>query len=113
SDAATKDITPKTLDDFFDEFANRHSIQYGEDSTGKVFFTGRATVALSATDPSFAKALNLAFDNAMLNMQAEFVRDAFGRQSTVLKQTLFGDDSTNAREFEKLPPEGKFAQLID
>ena len=53
SDAATKDITPKTLDDFFDEFANRHSIQYGEDSTGKVFFTGRATVALSATDPSF------------------------------------------------------------
>lgn len=113
SDATTKEITPKTLNDFFDEFANQHSIQYGEDSNGKVFFTGRATVAFPATDPSFAKALNLAFDEAMLNMQAEFVRDAFGRQSTVLKQTLFTNDSTNAREFEKLPAEGKFSQLID
>ena len=62
SDASTKDITPKTLSDFFDEFADKYGIQYGEDNKGKVFFTGRATVALPATDPSFAKALNLAFD---------------------------------------------------
>lgn len=113
SDASTKDITPKTLNDFFDDFANDYNIQYGETNKGKTFFTGRATVALPATDPSFAKALNLAFDNAMLNMQAEFVRDAFGRQSTVLSQSLFSDDSTNAREFEKLPAEGRFAQLLD
>lgn len=113
SDSSTKDITPKSLNDFFDEFAEEHNIAYGEDNTGKVFFSGRATVALPATDPSFAKALNLAFDNAMLNMQAEFVRNAFGRQSTELKQKLFSDDSTNAREFEKLPAEGKFTQLLD
>lgn len=113
SDSSTKDITPKSLNDFFDEFADQHDINYGEDNNGKVFFSGRATVALAATDPSFAKALNLAFDNAMLNMQAEFVRNAFGRQSSELKQTLFSDDSTNAREFEKLPAEGRFAQLLD
>lgn len=113
SDSSTKDITPKSLNDFFDEFAEQHDISYGEDNNGKVFFNGRATVALAATDPSFAKALNLAFDNAMLNMQAEFVRNAFGRQSSELKQTLFSDDSTNAREFEKLPAEGRFAQLLD
>jgi hypothetical protein len=113
SDASTKDITPKKINDFFDEFADQHSIQYGEDNNGKVFFTGKATVALPVTDPSFAKALNLAFDNAMLNMQAEFVRDTFGRQSTVLKQKLFSDDSTNAREFEKLPAEAKFTQIFN
>ena len=113
SDASTKDITPKSLSDFFEEFADKYGIQYGEDNKGKVFFTGRATVALPATDPSFAKALNLAFDNAMLNMQAEFVRNAFGRQSTELRQTLFSDDSTNARDFEKLPAEGRFAQILD
>ena len=113
SDSSTKDITPKSLNDFFDEFADQHDINYGEDNNGKVFFSGRATVALAATDPSFAKALNLAFDNAMLNMQAEFVRNAFGRQSSELKQKLFSDDSTNAREFEKLPAEGRFAQLLD
>lgn len=112
SDASTKDITPKTLDDFFDEFANQFGIDYGVENKGKVFFTGSATVALPATDPSFAKAVNLAYDNAMLNMQADFVRDAFGRQSTVMLQKFFQDDSTNAREFEKLPPEGRFAQLL-
>lgn len=113
SDSSTNDITPKTLEDFFDEFSDQYSIQYGEDNNGKVFFTGRATVALPATDPSFAKALNLAFDNAMLNMQSSFVRDAFGRQSRVLQQKLFSDDSTNAREFEKLPAEGKLSQIFD
>lgn len=113
SDSSTKDITPKSLNDFFDEFADQHGIDYGEDNNGKAFFNGRATVALSATDPSFAKALNLAFDTAMLNMQAEFVRNAFGRQSSELNQKLFSDDSTNAREFEKLPAEGRFSQLLD
>lgn len=113
SDSSTKDITPQSLDDFFDEFAEQYGINYGEDSKGKVFFTGRATVAMSETDPAYAKALNLAFDEAMLNMQAEFVRDAFGRQSEVTRQKLFSDDSTNAREFEKLSPEGKLAQIFN
>ena len=74
SDSSTKDITPQTLEDFFDEFAEQHSISYGEGKDGKVFFTGRASVTLPATDPSFAKALNLALDTGMLNLQAEFVR---------------------------------------
>ncbi len=46
-------------------------------------------------------------------MQAGFVRDAFGRQSSVLQQKLFMDDSTNAREFEKLPAAGRLAQLLE
>lgn len=113
SDASTKDITPKSLDDFFDEYAEQYDISYGEDINGKVFFTGRATVAMSESDPAFAKALNLAFDEAMLNMQAEFVRDAFGRQSEITRQRFFSDDSTNAREFEKLSPEGKLSQIFN
>lgn len=113
SDASTKDITPQTLNDFFDEFADKHNINYGESRDGKSFFTGRATVAMSETDPAFAKALNIAFDEAMLNMQAEFVRENFGRQSTITRQKLFNDDSTNAREFEKLPAGSKVAQVFE
>lgn len=113
SDASTKDITPQSLDDFFDEYAGQHNIAYGEDNNGRVFFTGRATVAMSETDPAFAKALNIAFDEAMLNMQAEFVREAFGRQSNITHQKLFSDDSTNAREFEKLPAGSKMAQVFE
>lgn len=113
SDAKNKDITPKSVDEFFEEFAQNHNIAYGVSEGGKVFFTGKATVALPSTDPSFAKALSLAFDEAMLNLQAEFVRDAFGRQSITQIQKFFSDDSTNAREFEDLPPEGVFTQLMN
>lgn len=113
SDASTKDITPQSLDDFFDEFADQHGISYGEDNDGKVFFTGRATVSLAETDPAYAKALSMAFDEAMLNMQAEFVREVFGKQTEITRQKLFSDDSTNAREFEKLPPEGRLSQIFN
>lgn len=112
SDASTKDITPKTLDDFFDEFSEQYGVMFGEENKGRTFFTGRATVAVPSTDPDFAKALNLAFDTAMLNMQSEFIRDAFGRQTTEIQQKIFSDDSTNAREFEKLPPEGRLSQIF-
>lgn len=113
SDASTKDVTPKSIQDFFDEFAEKHSINYRIAKDGRVFFHGSATVNLPATDPDFAKALNMAFDKASLAMQAEFVRDTFGSQSTEMARRIFSDESSNAREFEKLPAEGRFAQLVD
>lgn len=113
SDASTKDITPKSVQDFFNEFAEKHSIHYGIAENGRVFFHGSATVNLPSTDPDFAKALNIAFDKAALAMQAEFVRDAFGKQSSEIVQRMFSDESSNAREFESLPAEGRFAQLFD
>ncbi len=113
SDASTKDITPKTMDDFFKEFSKKHSINYNIVKNGKVFFNGRAVVELPATDPNFSKALNIAFDKASLAMQAEFVRNTFGSQSSEIAQKLFKDESSNAREFEKLPAEGRFAQIVD
>lgn len=112
SDASTKDITPKTLNDFFDEFAERQGINYGESRDGRTFFTGRASVIMADTDQAFGRALNLAFDEAMLNLQAEFVRENFGRQSETIHQKFYQDDSTNAREFEKLPPESKVSQIL-
>lgn len=113
SDSSTKDITPQTMQDFFDEFAKKHSIHYNVVKNGKVFFHGSAAVSLPATDPNFSKALNIAFDKASLAMQTEFVRNTFGSQSSEIAQKVFLDTSTNAREFEKLPAEGRFAQLVD
>lgn len=56
SDASTKDIAPKSLDDFFDEFANDFGIEYGQTKEDKTFYIGKSTVAVNDTDPQFAQA---------------------------------------------------------
>ncbi len=112
SDASTKDVTPKKIGDFFDEFADKYSINYGEEENGKVFFNGQAAVSLPSTDPEFSSALNIAFDRALLNMQTKFVQDTFAKLASVTNQKVFSDNSTDAREFEKLPVEGRVAQIF-
>lgn len=37
SDASTKDITPKSIEDFFEEFADNFGIEYGITKDGKTF----------------------------------------------------------------------------
>lgn len=66
SDASSKDITPKSLDDFFEEFADNFGIEYGITKDGKTFYTGRSVVALSDSDPQFAQALQNAYQKLCL-----------------------------------------------
>ncbi|MFQ6342890.1 DUF6844 domain-containing protein [Campylobacter sp. VTCC 70190] len=112
SDASTKDITPKSLDDFFDEFANDFGIEYGQTKEDKTFYIGKSTVAVNDTDPQFAQALQNAYQKAMLNLQTEFIKDAFGRVATSKIQNYEADNSTNAKEFEELPKGDKFEQIL-
>ncbi|MCW1359838.1 DUF6844 domain-containing protein [Campylobacter sp. US33a] len=113
SDASTKDITPKSLDDFFEEFADNYDIEYGITKDGKTFYTGKSTVAVSDNDPQFAQALQNAYQKAMLNLQTEFIRDAYGRIATSKVQSYEADNSTNAREFEELPKGSTFEQVLN
>ncbi|MCE3579642.1 hypothetical protein LXQ12_19065, partial [Campylobacter jejuni] len=93
SDASTKDITPKSIEDFFEEFADNFGIEYGITKDGKTFYTGKGTVAVNDTDPQFAQALQNAYQKAMLNLQSEFIRDAFGRIATSKIQNYEADNS--------------------
>ncbi|MBD5165398.1 DUF6844 domain-containing protein [Helicobacter sp.] len=113
SDASLKDITPKSLEEFFEEFEEAHNITYGQTKNGKTFYTGEANVSVSDTDPQFAQSLQLAFEKAMLNLQKEFIKDAFGRISTEKIATYEHDQSSNAREFEELPKGGTISQVFD
>lgn len=113
SDASSKDITPKSLDDFFEEFADNFGIEYGITKDGKTFYTGRSVVALSDSDPQFAQALQNAYQKAMLNLQVEFIKDAFGRIAVSKIQNYEADNSTNAKEFEELPKGSVVGQIFD
>lgn len=112
SDASAQDITPKSIEDFFDEFANEYGISYGESINGKTFFSAKATAMVGTNDADFAKALSVAYNEAFLNLQIDFIRDAYGKQAAQTLRKTFTDNSTNAKEFEKLPPESIFAQLL-
>lgn len=113
SDASTQDITPKTVDDFFDEFKDEFGIEYGETKDGKTFYTGESDVMLNPTDKSFARSLQNAYNKALLNLQGEFVKDAFARQATKSISNYKTDQSDNAREFEELPKGGTISQIFD
>lgn len=113
SDASTKDITPKSIEDFFEEFADNFGIEYGITKDGKTFYTGKSTVAVNDTDPQFAQALQNAYQKAMLNLQSEFIRDAFGRIATSKIQNYEADNSTNAKEFDELPKGDKVDQILN
>ena len=113
SDANTKDITPKSLDDFFDEFANDFDINYGETKNGKTFYTGIGNAIVKENDPQFAQALEIAYQRAMLDLQKEFIKDAFGRTASSKILSYESDQSTNAREFEELAKGGTLSQIWD
>lgn len=113
SNASTKDISPKSIEDFFEEFADKFDIKYGVSKNAKTFYTGKSTVIINDTDPQFAQALQNAYQKAMLNLQSEFVKDAFGRIATSKIQSYEADNSTNAREFEELPKGGTIDQILN
>lgn len=113
SDASTQDITPKSVEDFFDEFAANHGITYGNTDKGRTFLTGKATTIKGANDAEFAKALSLAYNKALLGLQSEFIRDSFGKISIKTLKSDFSDNSSNAKEFDKLPPESAFSQILE
>ncbi|MCR6591703.1 Putative periplasmic protein [Campylobacter insulaenigrae] len=104
---------PKNLDDFFNEFKEQYGIEYGQTEKGRTFYIGRADVLVNDTDPQFSKALQLSYQKALLNLQVEFIKDAFGRMSAEKISNYEADNSTNAREFEELSRGGTFSQIID
>ena len=96
SDANNQDITPKSTEDFFNEFKEKFQIEYGQTTNGKTFYTGSANVLVPDTDPQFSKALQLAYQKALMDLQKEFIKDAFGRIATEKISNYEADNSTNA-----------------
>ncbi len=49
----------------------------------------------------------------MLNLQTEFIKDAFGRIAVSKIQNYESDGSSNAKEFEELSKGGVLSQIFD
>ncbi|WP_169973144.1 MULTISPECIES: DUF6844 domain-containing protein [unclassified Campylobacter] len=103
----------KTVEDFFDEFANENNINYGETLNGRTFYISKAAAIAKETDADFAKALQNAYEKAILNLQGEFVKDVYGRISVEKINSYNQDNSTNAQVFEPTQKGGIISQIFD
>ena len=105
-----KEIEDKKVQDYFDEFEEEKGITYGQTENGRTFYTGDSIVTSGS---NFAKSVNLAYRRAIQSIQANFIRDAFGRIANQRISNYYEDSSSNAREFEELPKGGTLSQIME
>jgi len=89
------------------------------DKKGRVYYYGEAVIGVSSLDPAYIKEVSLAYEKAMLNLQANFILQTFGKMSVKKIYESFEDDSTNADQFPPLQKathlanEGKIGIIFD
>ena len=113
SDASMRDITPKTLNEFFEEFEDEFGISFNEVKNRIAFYKGESIVQVGESDAAFSKALQLAYEKALLNLQGEYIKDTFGRVAVSKIREVQSDNSTNAREFDAPIGESIYSQFIN
>ncbi len=102
-----------------DKFVEKYGPFGVTDKKGRTFFYGEAVVNVSPLDPAYVKELVIAYEKALLNMQADFILQTFGKESVKKLYETFEDDSTNADKFpplkeaEDMAQKGKIAVIMD
>lgn len=96
-----KNFNDESLDTWISDFESKMNVSIGEAKKGRTFFSGTASVRGNAMSPSYAKELSIAYEKALLDLQANFILQTYGTMSTERISDYFEDDSTNAREFDK------------
>ena len=109
---------PETLNDWKKDFEDKFNVTIGMSENDKTFFFGETTVRVSPLDPAYAKELALAYDKALLNLQANFIMQTYGDFVATSVSDFFEDDSTNATEFDPVKlkeqaAQGKVGLILD
>jgi len=106
----------ESMREFFRRVAKEMGFNtYGAKKEGTMFFfKGEAIVSLKPTDPDFGKALIIAYEKAIIDLQSNYIIDTFGKTSSERISKLYQDKSTNAKKFEEeIKNEGKVEGVIN
>ncbi len=76
-------------------------------SGGKIYYSAYEVVSVNPANPSWVKARQLAFEKALLAIQANFIKDQYAHSTTETLNSIEGDDSSNNREFADESLRGK------
>lgn len=93
--------------DFEKQFA---PIGRPDPASGRTFYKAKAVVRVSASHPGYAKELVLAYEKAMLDLQAAFILQNYGTLTTKRIAEYLSDDSENARQLDQKSPENAAPQ---
>ena len=106
----------ESMRDFFRRVATDFGFNtYGAKKNGTMFFfKGEAIVSLQPSDPDFGRAIVNAYEQAILDLQSNYIVDTFGTLSSDRVSSLYNDTSTNAKKFEdNLGNETKVNGIMD
>lgn len=95
---ADKGYSEESLSAWLSDFESKFQ-RIGISNQGRTFFFGSSGVRVGPLDPAYAKELVIAYEKALLNMQADFILQTYGRMTAERITDFFEDDSTNARDF--------------
>jgi len=108
------------IEEWKDNFAAKMGIEFGQtDKKGRTFYFGQSIVNVTPLDPAYVKEMALAYEKAILNMQADFILQTFGKAVVRKLYETVENDSTNVDEFpplpeaEKMASKGKIGIIID
>lgn len=88
--------------DFEKQFA---PIGRPDPASGRTFYKAKAVVRVPTNHPGYAKELVLAYEKAMLDLQAAFILQNYGTLTTKRISEYLSDDSENARQLDQTKPE--------
>ncbi len=109
-------VKKETMRQFFSRVSSELGFgSYGAKKQGTMFFfKGEAIVSLKPSDPDFGRAVVIAYEKALLDLQANYIVDTFGRVSSKRLSSLYNDSSTNAKDFEdKIANTNKVDRIVD
>lgn len=86
------------IKDFEKQFA---PIGRPDPASGRTFYKAKAVVRVPASHPGYAKELVLAYEKAMLDLQATFILQNYGTLTTKRIAEYLSDDSENARQLDQ------------
>lgn len=100
--AVTADVQKpvETIDSWVRGFEDKHGITMGNAVKNRTFFFGSSPVRVGPLDPAYGKELQIAYEKAMLNMQANFILQTYGTMLVENVIDFYENDSTNAHEFD-------------
>ena len=84
------------------QIKNRFGLEYGLACEGRTLFAEQEPINVPPTDPNFPKQISIAYDRAMMRMQAKQILALYGTQSTQRVMSLMQDDSSNARQWDDI-----------
>jgi len=103
-EASPSDLVATAIDKWFSE----KQINPGEETqSGYLYYYKIETVSVNSDNPAWVKARQLAFEKALLSIQASFIGDMYSHSITKTLSSMSSNNSSDNREFEDKSLAGK------